>query len=82
MMLVILRMNREFMDFMHIEYPELMTSFANGHFSFTTVEPVWSPQRIRLQWRSELSEGAQTAKEGPHGQRAIGYVACVHEQCS
>ena len=39
MMLVILRMNREFMDFMHIEYPELMTSFANRHFSFTTVEP-------------------------------------------
>ena len=39
MMLVILRMNREFMDFMHIEYLELMTSFANRHFSFTTVEP-------------------------------------------
>ena len=38
-MLVILCMNREFMDFMHTEYPELVISFANGHFSFTTVEP-------------------------------------------
>ena len=32
-------MNCEFKDFMHTKYPELMTSFANGHFSFTTVEP-------------------------------------------
>ena len=32
-------MNSEFMDFMHTEYPELMTSFADGHFSFTTVQP-------------------------------------------
>ena len=37
-MLVILRMNRDFMEFMREHYPDLATSLANQHFGYTTVE--------------------------------------------
>ena len=46
-MLVILTMNRNFMEFMHTEYPELTSSLADAHFGFTAVESAWPPCGLR-----------------------------------
>ena len=39
-MLVILRMNRKFMEFMRTNYPDLAKSLAKQHFGCTVVEEV------------------------------------------
>ena len=38
-MLVILRMNREFMEFMREHYADLITKLAKQHFGCTVVDP-------------------------------------------
>ena len=38
-MLVILRMNRKFMEFMRKHYPDLTKSLAQQHFGCTVVNP-------------------------------------------
>ena len=37
-MLVVLRMNRRFMEFMRTNYPDLAKALAKQHFGYTTVE--------------------------------------------
>ena len=37
-MLVVLRMNRRFMEFMLTIYPDLTKALAKQHFGYTTVE--------------------------------------------
>ena len=38
-MVVVLRMNRKFMDFMREHYPELCKTLARQHFGRTVVDP-------------------------------------------
>ena len=45
-MLVILRMNRKFMEFMRTNYPDLARSLAEQHFGCTVVEEAAGPSQI------------------------------------